>query len=122
MTNSPDIDATVNPTTTARKRFPFLGLAALIAGAIAPVWAILAAVTGGLEAVAWIPVILLFFFPIYIIFYALLIFAVLCGIFAIRDGGTNRRLGWIGLILAGVQLVAAIAYMVWAFSDILFGR
>lgn len=121
MTNAPDTNATANSAITARKRFPFLGVAALIAGATTPIWAILAAVTGGLEAVAWIPVILLFFFPIYIIFYALLIFAVLCGIFAIRDGGTNRRLGWIGLILAGAQLVAATAYLVWAFRDIMFG-
>lgn len=110
-----------HPSSGARASFPSLGLAALITGAVMPVWGILATVSGGLEAAAWIPVIVLFLFPFNIVFFALLVMAVVCGIFAIRTPGTGRVLGWVGLILGGVQLIAAVAYLVWAGTDFLFG-
>lgn len=121
MTGDPDSNANGNPNSAGRASFPSLGLASLIAGAVMPVWAILAAITGGLEAAAWIPVIALFLFPFNIVFFALLAMAVICGIFAIRNPGSGRVLGWIGLILGGVQLIAAVAYLVWSGTDILFG-
>ena len=81
----------------------------------------MAAASGGLEAAAWIPVIVLFLFPINILFFALLAMAVICAIFAVRIRGASRVLGWIGLILGGMQLISAVAYLVWSGTGILWG-
>lgn len=110
-----------SPENAERRPLPFLGVSALIAGAITPAWVILALVTGGLEAAFWVPVIVLFYLPYNLIFLALFIVAVTCGIFALRHTGTDRVLGRIGLILAGVQLLAAVVFMVWSLGDGLLG-
>ena len=104
-----------------RQPLPLLGVIAVVTGAITPAWAIIALVTGGLEAAFWVPVIVLFYLPYNLVFLALFIVAVLCGFFALRHPGSDRVLGRIGLILAGIQLVAAVAYVVWALGDGLLG-
>lgn len=121
MASNGDRNATGNPKAVGRVPLPFLGVTALIAGAITPAWTVLAVITGGLEAAAWVPVIVLFLLPYNLVFFALFIVAVLCGLYALRNAGTDRVLGRIGLILAGVQLLVAVAYLVWALTDGLFG-
>ncbi|WP_111721216.1 hypothetical protein [Homoserinimonas sp. OAct 916] len=110
-----------NTGSAGRLSLPFLGVTALISGAITPAWVVLTVITGGPEAAAWVPVIVLFLMPFNLVVFALFIGAVVCGIYALRNAGTDRVLGRIGLILAGVQLLAAVAYLVWALTDGLFG-
>lgn len=103
-----------------RAVLPILGVTALVTGAILPAWAFLVMFSGGLAAAAWVPVMALVF-PFNLIFLPLFIVAVLCGIFALRNPGTDRALGRVGLILAGVQLIAVVAYLAWSYFDIGFG-
>ncbi|MDO5744162.1 MAG: hypothetical protein Q4P23_06815 [Micrococcaceae bacterium] len=103
-----------------RGPLPILGVSSLVAGAILPAWTVLVMFSGGLEAAAWVPV-MAFFYPFNLMFLPLFILAVLCGIFARRNPGTDRALGGAGLILAGLQLVAVIAYLAWSFFDIGLG-
>lgn len=97
-----------------------LGIIALTASAITPAWALLAFITGGLEAAAWVPVIV-FFSPFALIFLALLLVAAIGGITAARRSGTNRTLGRIALALAAAQLLAAFSYLLWSLTDIMNG-
>ena len=104
-----------------RGPLPILGVSSLVAGAILPAWAVLVLSSGGLEAAAWVPVMALFY-PFILMFLPLFIVAVVCGIFARGNPGTVRALGGAGLILAGPQLVAVIAFLAWSFCDIGLGH
>ena len=111
---------TENLSAVMRRTFPYLGVTSLVAGVFMPAWAILGAIAGGPEAGGWVPLILLFGFPFNVVSLALFVVAVVFGNFALRGAGVDRVLGLIGLILAGVQLLAA-ALLVLVFSGFLFG-
>ncbi len=121
MTGNSDTNATGNTMSRKRTRFPTLGLIALISGAIPPAWMMWASISWEPEAAAWLPVIALFLFPLNFVFIALLIIAVLCGIFAVRVPGASRVLGVIALILGAVQLVPAVAFLLWSGTDNMWG-
>lgn len=120
MTDNPDTSTPENAISGKRAPWPFLGIASVIAGAILPLWAIIVLITGGIMALAWVPVMVLSL-PYNLVFFILFLVAVLCGIFALRKSGADRMLGRIGLILAGMQLVAIVAYVIWVLTDISFG-
>lgn len=120
MTSNPESSESGGLISAKRAPLPILGVTALVTGAVLPAWAVLVMFSGGLEAAAWVPVMALFF-PFNLIFLPLFIAAVLCGVFALRNPGTDRVLGRVGMILAGVQLVAVVAYLAWSFFDIVFG-
>ena len=104
----------MNSTTVRRRRFPFLGIISVVAGAFMPAWVIVASITGGPDA-AWVPVILLLAWPFNLVSLALFVVAIASGIYARRNAGADRVLGLIGLILAGAQLLAA-APIVWSLT------
>lgn len=120
MTSNPDESELGNLIPARRTPLPFLGVTALVAGAILPAWTVLVLISGGLQAVAWVPVMALFF-PFNLVFVPLFIAALFCGFFALRHPGADRTLGRIGLILAGVQLAAVITYLAFSFFDVLSG-
>lgn len=111
--------ATENPSAVRRTTLPFFGVASIVAGAIMPAWAIVGSIAGGPEAGGWVPLILLIGFPSNVVALALFVVAVVCGIHAVRRAGADRVLGVIGLILAGLQLLAA-AVLAWAFAGAIF--
>lgn len=119
MPDNRNSSAIENPTTMTRRPVPFVGATSLIAGTIMPVWMILATIAGGPEAGGWVPLVMLIGFPYYLVSLALLVIAVVCGIFALRASGADRVLGLIGLILAGIQLLVA-ALLFAAFASAIF--
>lgn len=114
-----DPSDSLTPAVAPKQAFrPVLGVIALVASAIAPSWLVIALIAGGLETAAWIPMLMLLT-PLNLLFFALFLTAVLCGIFAGRRTGINRRLGQVALGIATFQLIASFGYLLWSVTDLM---
>lgn len=87
----------------------------VIASAI-PLWALIIVAVGGLPALAWLPLLLVFALPYSVVYWILLVVAIVLGILAMRRGG-GLRLGQIGLIIAGVQVIVLAVFISWVLID-----
>lgn len=92
------------------------GTVSIVIASAIPVWALITAVAGGLPALAWMPLLLVYMPPYNVVYLILLIVAIVLGILAIRRGG-GRRFGQIGLAIVAVQVIALAAFTVWALVD-----
>lgn len=92
------------------------GVLSVVAALIVPVWALIAMIAGGLTTLAWLPVLLVYVLPYNLVYLALVAAATTFGILAIRRR-TGRRLGQAGLTIVAIQVIALVAYAVWALID-----
>ncbi|MGB3375058.1 MAG: hypothetical protein WBA87_07970 [Microbacterium sp.] len=65
---------------------------------------------------AWLPVLLVYVIPYNLVYSVLLVAATGLGIVATRRR-PGRRLGQAGLIIIAVQVIAVVAFTVWALVD-----
>lgn len=92
------------------------GVASLVVASILPVWVLIVLIAGGLMAVAWLPVLVVYVAPYNLVYLVLLVAAIAFGILAIRRR-SGRRLGQAGLIVVALQVIAVVAFTVWALFD-----
>lgn len=92
------------------------GVASIAGASIVPVWALIALIAGGLTTLAWLPVLLVYIVPYNLVYLALLVVATTFGSLASRRR-PGRRLGQAGLILVALQVIAFLAFTVWALID-----
>lgn len=92
------------------------GVASVVGASIVPAWALIATIAGGLTTLAWLPVLLVYVIPYNLVYSVLLVAATGLGIVATRRR-PGRRLGQAGLIIIAVQVIAVVAFTVWALVD-----
>lgn len=92
------------------------GVASIVEALIVPAWALIALIVGGLTTLAWLPVLLVYALPYNLVYLALVAAATTFGILAIRRR-TGRRLGQAGLTIVALQVIALVAFTVWALID-----
>lgn len=92
------------------------GTVSIVIASAIPLWCLIIVVVGGLPALAWMPLLLVFALPYSAVYWILLVVAITLGILAIRRGA-GRRFGQIGLIIVAVQVIALAAFIGWALID-----